>query len=238
MMTIRDRVKMAGLAAITTGRNTPQMGELLAYGMSLEGMKFMYTTPNRGFGDDTMMCGVIIKFDKVDGRHWVKMQHAPEPYLQNVFKLVQDHRDFQLKPCTTTDPLWTSDACAIQEQVVRGKRGAAVAANEKMRFEQPVFHESDHVFEPRPNRRQRHIVERAPPSEFYCPITLDMMTDPVTCSDGYNYERLAIQRYFRTFDTDDDDDDNFTPGMIISPVTRQDMSSKLISNFPLRSLPC
>ena len=30
------------------------------------------------------------------------------------------------------------------------------------------------------------------PEEFTCPITLDIMVDPVICSDGNTYERVAI----------------------------------------------
>ena len=35
------------------------------------------------------------------------------------------------------------------------------------------------------------------PFEFLCPITNKIMKDPVTASDGYNYERQAIRRWFR-----------------------------------------
>ena len=30
------------------------------------------------------------------------------------------------------------------------------------------------------------------PDEFLCPITKNIMSDPVICQDGYTYERLAI----------------------------------------------
>ena len=32
-----------------------------------------------------------------------------------------------------------------------------------------------------------------PPDDFHCPITLAVMTDPVIASDGFSYERAAIQ---------------------------------------------
>ena len=35
------------------------------------------------------------------------------------------------------------------------------------------------------------------PFEFLCPITNKIMKDPVKASDGYNYERRAIRRWFR-----------------------------------------
>merc|ERR1712071_439989 len=36
------------------------------------------------------------------------------------------------------------------------------------------------------------------PSEFYCPITYDLMQDPVKCSDGFTYEELAIREWLLT----------------------------------------
>jgi hypothetical protein len=33
------------------------------------------------------------------------------------------------------------------------------------------------------------------PSEFVCPISLEMMTDPVVASDGFTYERECITKW-------------------------------------------
>ena len=33
-------------------------------------------------------------------------------------------------------------------------------------------------------------------SNFYCPISQDIMKDPVICSDGQTYERAHIQKWF------------------------------------------
>lgn len=37
-----------------------------------------------------------------------------------------------------------------------------------------------------------------PPTSFLCPITQELMTDPVAAADGSVYERAAIQAWFRT----------------------------------------
>lgn len=59
------------------------------------------------------------------------------------------------------------------------------------------------------------------PPDFNCPITMDIMEDPVMTSDGHSYERYAIEEWFRTHDT--------------SPRTGQHLSSKvLIPNMALR----
>ena len=39
------------------------------------------------------------------------------------------------------------------------------------------------------------------PDDFVCPITAEIMTDPVSTSDGFTYERAAITEWLRTKDT-------------------------------------
>lgn len=39
------------------------------------------------------------------------------------------------------------------------------------------------------------------PNQFMCPITMDIMTDPVMLADGHVYERAAIEQWFETYDT-------------------------------------
>ena len=36
------------------------------------------------------------------------------------------------------------------------------------------------------------------PDEYLCPITTEIMTDPVTTLDGFTYERAAIAEWLRT----------------------------------------
>jgi len=58
---------------------------------------------------------------------------------------------------------------------------------------------------------------------YMCPITADIMTDPVCTSDGFTYERRAIIEWLRTKDT--------------SPSTGAKLESKkLISNITVRCL--
>jgi hypothetical protein len=59
-------------------------------------------------------------------------------------------------------------------------------------------------------------------SLFICPITQDVMKDPVICSDGYTYERAAISQWMSTKNT--------------SPLTNQPfLHSNLTPNHMLRS---
>jgi len=59
---------------------------------------------------------------------------------------------------------------------------------------------------------------------FICPITQDIMTDPVIGPDGHTYERTAIQQWLNS-------------GQNRSPMTREVMTSRnLIPNIALRNL--
>lgn len=61
------------------------------------------------------------------------------------------------------------------------------------------------------------------PHEFQCPITMDTMVDPVTCEDGYSYERKAITEYLKK--------------NAVSPMTRQAMNPNIIlENRTLKTL--
>ena len=64
---------------------------------------------------------------------------------------------------------------------------------------------------------------REVPDNYVCPITSEIMTDPVTTLDGFTYERAAITEWLRTKDT--------------SPKTGTKLESKaLIPNYNLRSV--
>lgn len=54
------------------------------------------------------------------------------------------------------------------------------------------------------------------PSEHLCPITYEVMKDPVVAADGYSYERRAIERYFRG------------PGNARSPMTGLPLPNKTV----------
>jgi len=63
----------------------------------------------------------------------------------------------------------------------------------------------------------------AVPDEFKCPITLEVMSDPVVAGDGHTYELQAVQRHF-------------TMNGLVSPKTREVMTGSLVRNHNLRRL--
>ncbi|XP_056633756.1 WD repeat, SAM and U-box domain-containing protein 1-like [Diorhabda sublineata] len=61
------------------------------------------------------------------------------------------------------------------------------------------------------------------PDKFLCPITREIMNDPVICSDGYTYEKNAISEWFMS-------------GKYTSPMTNEKLvNSNVISNTKLRT---
>lgn len=61
----------------------------------------------------------------------------------------------------------------------------------------------------------------APPDALVCPLTLELMSDPVVASDGHSYERKAIEAVLlRESPT--------------SPLTREDLLPSLVPNHALR----
>lgn len=60
------------------------------------------------------------------------------------------------------------------------------------------------------------------PSEFMCPISMDLMTDPVIGTDGHTYERAALQEWLLT--------------NTVSPLTRSHMTlADIQPNYALRA---
>ena len=61
-------------------------------------------------------------------------------------------------------------------------------------------------------------------NSFLCPLSRQVMSDPVTCSDGYTYERTAIESWFSS-------------GQNISPVTRQLLPNlNIVPNYALHAI--
>lgn len=63
-----------------------------------------------------------------------------------------------------------------------------------------------------------------PPDDFRCPISLELMTDPVILATGQTFDRVSIQRWLDS-------------GQVRCPMTKQMLyDTKLIPNYALRSL--
>ena len=72
----------------------------------------------------------------------------------------------------------------------------AAALQESARLEERRVAEEQ---SPQPEALPRE--EEPPPADFICPITTEVMSDPVMAADGYAYERSAIERWLATKST-------------------------------------
>lgn len=76
---------------------------------------------------------------------------------------------------------------------------------------------------PKRQHKKKAPATSEPPAIFLCPITQDLMEDPVVAADGYTYERQAIQQWLGSHDN--------------SPMTNLALEHKnLIPNHMLRSM--
>lgn len=61
------------------------------------------------------------------------------------------------------------------------------------------------------------------PDEYLCPITHEIMREPVRCSDGFTYEKNAIVEWFMS-------------GKLTSPITNEELSNTdYVHNLDLRN---
>ena len=78
----------------------------------------------------------------------------------------------------------------------------------------------------RARRESLGLGQLSTPNEFLCPITQDVMIDPVVASDGHSYERSAIQAIL--------DRGALDGGPSLSPLTREELEPSLVPNINLR----
>ena len=81
---------------------------------------------------------------------------------------------------------------AALEESARLEVGATRAAGDQARFAEGA---SSPAAEAPPER------DEEPPDDFVCPITTEVMSDPVMAADGHAYERSAIERWLATKST-------------------------------------
>jgi len=118
-------------------------------------------------------------------------------------------------------------------QVIGGAAGAAAAFGDTMSVEHQrlilaqVLQESAALAARMAARAEvaasgNAAATTAPPDNFLCPITNEVMDDPVVAMDGHTYEREAIETWFRRRNT--------------SPMTNQVIPLHLVPNFLVRSM--
>ena len=188
-------------------------------GVSLEGRKFHYwqtvaVRRERGLLIETlesMREGLVLKFDPISLQNLVQWRDRAGLRWEDMLRLQKKH-SIVFELCPVDDPLWTEEACsswgskeALYEwhpvwtaqtlpdvSVKRKSSVLAEAATRRILEEEEIEEAEEEIVEAEdpPPQRQRRAKE--PPQEFLCPITLQVMRDPVVCPDGFTYEKSAV----------------------------------------------
>eukprot|EP00299_Pterocystis_sp_00344_P014758 c7329_g1_i2.p1 GENE.c7329_g1_i2~~c7329_g1_i2.p1 ORF type:complete len:186 (-),score=36.73 c7329_g1_i2:75-632(-) len=114
----------------------------------------------------------------------------------------------------------TDGRTALEVAIIQKKNG--VVAYLKPLTTEPVV-----IPEPKPAPSKKATVTPKPnliptPNGFYCPITHEIMDDPVTAEDGFTYERTAITAWLKDHNT--------------SPMTREAMGTRLTQSHTVKSI--
>jgi hypothetical protein len=109
--------------------------------------------------------------------------------------------------------VWKDDTDRLVEQAREEMEHQAGFVSHQSNFLSKALNESD----------QDHFDDNVP-SQLRCPITLNLMADPVVAADGNTYERKALEAWFATQKT-------HKP---TSPLTGADLPTKAF--FPVHAL--
>jgi importin subunit alpha-1 len=149
---------------------------------------------------------------KNDLRH-----HVNDDIRVKAHELVTRFIDYQPdnRPAKPPPELWTPEEVAMEKEKQRVEREKFDQSNQENAASTTTTTTTTTT-----NRRGSTFI----PPQFYCPISQEIMTDPVSTVDGHVYDRINIQRWFNT-------------GKMTSPVTGQVLASTLlVPNHPIRQM--
>jgi hypothetical protein len=176
-----------------------------AKNLSLIGLKFSYHDGNA--------VGLAVSYDFTSGRSTVQWENKPCLQEEDMLRIISTYKP-TFEQIAPTDALWTPAAKEHMAPVKKRRIAASVAALQ-MDYEPPEF--EDVV--PKPKKERRLTIDE---KHIECPITQQVMNDPVLCDDGHHYERSAIERHLQTSN--------------LSPVTRQPIRGTVKEDFTMKAI--
>jgi hypothetical protein len=155
------------------------------------------------------------------------LEHLNEPHLLPIF--VAEEINDNVLPCLDPSDLIGLGVSQMTCLTILGAAHSA-AKNKKLETEDVLDNVAKHqsVLEEALREHREEIKRlriRELPEDFCCPITCEIMKDPVLCvEDGHTYERVAVEQWFAT-------------GARTSPATSQHLeSTALAPNHVVRKL--
>jgi len=145
--------------------------------------------------------------------------HHDRPQLA---KLLTNLRPTAIERLTAAEA--GDDAAALQQAVDQAAAvGVAYAELQRARTRLAAMHEAAEAAR-RERRTSLGLDELKTPDEFVCPITYEVMQDPVCASDGHTYERSAIEEVLA-----------LPEERRRSPLTREPLQESLFPNRALKN---
>ena len=204
----------------------------MASGINDHGLYFKYVSLNKSEEIVTRE-GFVGKYDQIDGSHWIQWENG-KVLRENLGQIKKANPSivFEKPP---EGFVISPDMCDILDVKLK-KRAASERAQSAPTFneayEHPLYEEVDEM--PRPRRRRTAPdpsvninINVSTGSEriknlLQCPITLEVLNDPVIAEDGHTYERDAIRRWLILRQT--------------SPLTGEAMGNRLVPNLTIKSM--
>ena len=202
-----------------------------AKNMSLVGCKVTYKD---SMADNEPLSFYIMDFSVVQGENLVIGLDGP-PFFFDTAKLLGSYKITHVAPVAWDDPLLVHASKFDDGSVRKAKTMAVANIQTALEIEEtaPIEEEVDVL--PPPRRRARcQTMATGAIDALTCPITRELMTEPVLAADGFTYEKSAIERWIRRSATTQRDAGNgFMP---TSPKTGLQMPFTLVPNTNLKQL--
>ena len=202
----------------------------MASGINDQGLYFKYVSLNKSEEIVTRE-GFVGKYDQIDGSHWIQWENG-KVLRENLGQIKKANPSivFEKPPedCHLARYVRHIDVKLKKRAASEGQ--SAPTFNEA--YEHPLYEEVDEM--PRPRRRRTAPdpsvninINVSTGSEriknlLQCPITLEVLNDPVIAEDGHTYERDAIRRWLILRQT--------------SPLTGEAMGNRLVPNLTIKSM--
>lgn len=189
----------------------------------LPGTKIMFAGPAQEF--------LVVEHDLIGMRYLIQRVGGPPKWEDakhlRAFLRTNQHLQVAAEDLDATDPLVLEHSrydTGSNNQARKAAKVAVKGIQSHVDADQRASNaEDDEEDDSPPTKRVRRACASAKLEEFLeCPITHEIMTDPVVAEDGHTYERSALVIWLNRSS--------------ISPLTRNRMGRAMLPNLTLKSI--
>ena len=174
---------------------------------------------------------LVVEHDRIGKRYLIQRVGGPPKWEDakhlRAFLRANQHLQVPAADLDATDPLVLENSrydTGSNNQARKAAKAAVKGIQSHVDTDQQVSDaEDDEEDDSPPTKRVRRACAPAIPEEFFeCPITHEIMTDPVVADDGHTYERSALVDWLNLSQT--------------SPLIRNHMGRTMLPNLTLKSI--